>query len=1053
VNRDGSAPLAHTVAGGVRPRPDGGRIEVLIVLAGLTTIAAFLMSTEATARRLRAVKAETQANHVLQVKMSVSNLRLEQALSGQAQILGGAPGRFADQPQGARQPGAVDVEQEIYGNLADAAALCRARLDGGASPVGRLSRAPGTAVRANLASLCEQLAALQRLTEARLSAPAGVGDGGDVVRRYEQHFREALRLADEDSRALDDVGARDEASRRRTTEVTTVALALLFLGLAAVVRRHRRVITGKNVELGQLASIVDCTDDAIFSLSLDRRVLSWNRGAEHLYGHTRAEAVGLGVDQLMAEPSRAEAREVWRDVVQGRTFDGYETTGVRRDGSTVDVSLTVSPLRDVSGLVGGVAVIGRDVSARKQAERAQAEARDAALAASRLKSEFLANMSHEIRTPINGVIGLLALLLDTSLDRWQRRYAEGARQAADDLLGIINDILDFSKIEAGKIELEKVDLNLQVIVEGVADLLALPAHGKGLELACQYDPDLPTDVRGDPVRLRQVLVNLVTNAVKFTEEGEVIVRAQAVEQDPDSVLARFEVRDTGVGLAPSDHERLFDAFSQADASTTRRFGGTGLGLAVSKQLVELMGGEIGVESELGRGSTFWFSVRLERQPGDAGPAPVAPDLGGLRVLVVDDNATQRLILEEILTRWGTRPVLAEGGHQALELLELSDQPFQLAILDHQMPGMDGLQLAHRLRLAESAHDLPLILLASTGHLSSATAAEAGISVALTKPARQSDLYDAILEALSPSASGPGERPPPAPAAPRVGQAGGTPIRVLVVEDNYLNQTVALGTLEALGYQADVAANGLDALQALERERYALVLMDCQMPEMDGYEVTAEIRRREAGVRHMPIIAMTANAMAGDREACLAAGMDDYISKPIDRKRLEDLLARWASAAPDASDGVPEAAREPGAAPAADPSAAKPSPAAEDRHDAGSVLDPSAHDRILETFGSDGPGFLGNLISIFLEDAPTLLAALRAGLHAGDAGGVRRAAHTLKSNGANLGALAFASLCERAETAAAQGVVTTVTALVPDIEAEYVRVEQVLQAVRRTLVRP
>ncbi len=540
--------------------------------------------------------------------------------------------------------------------------------------------------------------------------------------------------------------------------------------------------------------------------------------------------------------------------------------------------------------------IAQAVLELERKNREVAEARDQALKTARKKSEILATMSHEIRTPIFGINGMTRLLLNTDLSAEQQDIVETINSSGEALLKTITDVLDFSKIEAGKLEIEIIEFDLRTAVEQVVSLLAARAQAKALELACLVHHDVPTSLRGDPGRLRQVLTNLLGNAVKFTEKGEVILRAKLADETDDTVLVRFEITDTGIGVSPEVMECVFQPFTQADSSTTRKHGGTGLGLAISRDIVELLGGEIGVESELGKGSTFWFTTRLEKQLEGAPTLPLPlGDLHGLRLLIVDDNAPNRTILRSQIISGGMASDVAESGPVALDIMRAATnraEPYHLAILDMQMPDMDGIQLARAIKADPALATVRLILLTSFGQPGDAKAAhQAGAAAYLMKPVRQSQLFECIARVMG----APTERA----AAPLITRhnlqeekSRALP-RVLIAEDNALNQKVAVGMLEEIGYKADVASNGREAVAAVSRIRYDLVLMDCEMPEMDGYEATAKIRQREEETaRHTPVIAITAHATDDHREKCLAAGMDDCISKGVKIGELEALLQRW-----------------------------------------------------------------------------------------------------------------------------------------------------------------
>jgi two-component system, sensor histidine kinase and response regulator len=568
---------------------------------------------------------------------------------------------------------------------------------------------------------------------------------------------------------------------------------------------------------------------------------------------------------------------------------------------------TKVPLFDKAGQVTGIAGVGRDITERQKVEREMQRAKEAAEAASRAKSEFLANMSHEIRTPLNGVMGMTDLALDTQLTAEQRDYLETVKTSSDSLLTVINDILDFSKIEAGKIDLEKVDFNLRDSLESTLKTVALRADEKGLELLCEVAPEVPETVCGDSTRLRQVIINLVGNAIKFTEQGEVAVKVQIESRNGTDCVLRFTISDTGIGIPEDKRELIFAPFCQADTSTTRKYGGTGLGLTISTRLVEMMGGKLWVESEEGRGSQFHFTALLgAADTKDTKIGAIAPPeiLRGVKVLLVDDNRTNRRILEGMLGRWEMKTTSVGDGEGALEQLSAARdarEPYGLILTDMHMPKMDGFTLIERIRHRPELATATIMMLTSAGHRGDAARClELGVAAYLLKPIRQSELREAIARVLG--------------AHPHDGAISlitrfslhdardpSAFLRVLLAEDNTVNQRLAVRLLEKRGHRVAVAGNGREALDALEKEKFDLVFMDVQMPELDGLEATAIIREREkSSGRHQPIIALTAHAMKGDREKCLAAGMDGYLTKPIRPQELEEILEEYVtrlSAAP------------------------------------------------------------------------------------------------------------------------------------------------------------
>jgi len=773
---------------------------------------------------------------------------------------------------------------------------------------------------------------------------------------------------------------------------------------AGVVVSFEDVTEGRRLRLEsrRFNMMVEQAAQGIAATDVNGTITFANAAMAALHGHQPTELIGKHLKTLYA-PSQVSTQEAFLELVRRNGHHTGEVMHARKDGTTFRAELKVSLLKEGPSQPIGMVVFVLDVTQRKLAEVELKAAKELAEAASRSKSEFLANMSHEIRTPMNGVIGMTELVLDTTLTREQREYLEALKGSADSLLTLLNDILDISKIEAGRLELEPIEFSLRSSVSEILKTLAVRAHAKDLELIYHVEPNVPDSLIGDAGRLRQIVVNLVGNAIKFTERGEVALHVRLEAQRDSDVRLLFDVSDTGIGIAAEKQTRIFGAFFQADSSMTRKYGGTGLGLAISSRLVTLMDGRIWVESPSplrspagGAGTVFHFSLRFELGPiQDKTAHATLPNLENLPVLVADDNATNRGLLGEMLKGWRMNLRFADGGRTALEMMKEAKNtraPFGLLILDANMPGMDGFAIAEKIKEEPALAGATIMMLTSVGIRGDAARCNRlGVAAYLVKPVTQSDLFDAIVRVLG-TAQGPQNRAQLVTRHSLREERRGAGLRILLAEDNPVNQMLAVRLLEKRGYSIEVADNGQRALDLLAKAppgEFAVVLMDVQMPKMDGFEATAELRKREANSgRRTPIIALTAHAMKGDRERCLAAGMDDYIPKPVHSKELFAVIDRLTANAPTP------------------PERAELSPEAPQY----GALDKA---EVLSRVDGDIE-LLRELSGIFVAEYPKLLSKVREAMTEGNGEALAKASHTIKGMLANLGARSAAEAALRLE---------------------------------------
>ena len=870
-----------------------------------------------------------------------------------------------------------------------------------------------------------------------------VGSAKDyLVRAVKQGDDELGRLIDGFNQMLEQIQTRD-ADLRKANDTLEERVAERTCQLQAEISERSRVADALSSSEGFLHSLLENLPIYIYRKDKAGRLTFCNSRFCTLLGKPMEDLLGKRDTELfpadLAEKYEADDQRVITTRQALELVEENQAPGQPRAYMEVIKVPVFGPDDEVIGTQG----MFFDITVRKQAEEALKAAKEAAESAARAKSEFLANMSHEIRTPMNGVIGMTGLLLESKLDRQQREFAETIRTSAENLLTIINDILDFSKIEAGKLMFELLDFDLVETVESTLDMMAERAQTKGVELINDLASDVPGWLRGDPGRLRQVLVNLISNAIKFTEKGEVVVRVTLEVEGPTRVTLRFEVVDTGIGIPLEVQERLFQAFSQADGSTTRKYGGTGLGLAISRQLVAMMNGQIGVRSEPGKGSTFWFTAQFDKQEGNQHrPEMNNRELFDVRVLVVDDNATNRQILRHQILAWKMQKGSAAEGGEALKILRASvatGTPFDVAIIDMQMPEMDGMALARLIKADPAIAKTRLIILTSLGHmLSTEELRSAGIGAYLVKPVKQSRLYNCIVNVMG-VASTEGKLAKTPAAIPafspdsRLARA-----RMLLAEDNIINQKVALAQLQKLGFTADAVANGAEALNALQQIPYDIIFMDCQMPEMDGYEASQAIRQLERApctwATPVRIIAMTANAMQGDREKCLAAGMDDYVSKPIRMAELQAALERWKPAVGTAEPPVNGTGARRGGTSLT---------AADEPVSSAVEAPPVQMDQLLEIYEGD-LAMVRKLVALYIAEADEHLKSIESAIRTGSVTELGHLAHSFIGASTNCGMVAIVPSLRHLERLSKEGKLAGADHVLVEVLRQHQRIRQFLQ---------